>query len=336
MAGRTATGMAGAARWGSVAGAVAMNGRETPPSMPSDWEVHQTEQEARFGGMVMPLRAMLDEVVDRGWEAGDHRGWKPRRGSPGDLDLRDPKWGRRSDPAAPSPVEFGQATAPVVLMAAHDHVHALSRLLGPPPAVYGTVAVARAAVEASARVAWLADLDCDRRTRAARYLTEHMNQLRWRAALPRADLHGDAEVELGRLSERAVRGGFAVRHDSRGWLSKVGDVAPPKLEWLVGELARDGGRDGLLTLYRLFSHTVHGGGFALARSMRVEAHADDPRVGVVSRVVDPREAAWMTGAVALAVVQATDRLARLFGWDNAAWTKWVRGAVQRAAGLIAG
>lgn len=44
----------------------------------------------------------------------------------------------------------------------------------------------------------------------------------------------------------------------------------------------------------------------------------------------------MTGAVSLAAAQATDKLARLFGSDNAAWAKWVGVVVRRAAGLIAG
>lgn len=220
----------------------------------AEWDAHRAEQEARFGGAVAPLRALLDEVVARGWEAGQRRGWRPRRGSPGDLDLRDARWGRRNDRGEASPVEFGHTTAAVVLMAAHDHVHALARLLGPPPAVYGAAAVARAAIEASARVAWLVDLDCDRRTRAARYLTERMSQLRWRADLPRADLRGDAQAELERLAGHAELAGFDIRRDGRGRVSKVGDVAPPKLEWLVGELTRDGGRDGLLTVYRLLAH----------------------------------------------------------------------------------
>lgn len=301
--------------------------------MSSDWDEHVRAQVAAFGGAVEPLRALLDDVIDQGWEAGQQRGWVPRRGSQGDLDHRDLRWGKRTNADLPSPVEFGHATANVLLMATHDHLHALGRLLGPPPAVYATVAVARAAIEAAARLAWLADLDCDKRTRVARYLTQHMLELRWRAALPSPGARGDAEQALERLAGQAADAGFDTRRDSRGRLSKV-EVEPPKLEWLVGDLARDGGREPLVTLYRVYSHTVHGGAFALTRSMRVDPDAGDPGVGVVSRVVDPREASQMAGAVALAALHGTDKLARLFGWDHSHWSRWVRGAVARASRFV--
>lgn len=289
---------------------------------------------AKFGDAIAPLRALLEEVVDRGWQAGQHRGWRPRAGSPGDLDRRDARWGMRTDPDVPSPVEFGHSVSSLVLMAAHDHVQAVGRLLGPPPSVYGMVAVARAAIEASARVAWLCDLKCDRRTRALRYLTQHMHELRWQTMLPLADARGSADADLARLAHQAAAAGFDVRRDPSGRLSKV-EIEDPKLEWLVGDLAREGGRDQLVTMYRLYSHSIHGGPFALTRAMRVNRDNNDPGVGVISRVIDPREAAQMTGVVALAAVHGSDKLASLFGWDNAAWKRWVRATVARASQLIA-
>ena len=303
--------------------------------MTGDWDEHERSQVASFGATIQPLRSLLNEICDRGWETGQKRGWVPRNGSPAALDGRDRQWGARTMAHFPSPVEFGHATSTVLLMALHDQLQSLSRLLGPPPAVYATQAIARAAIEAAARLAWLTDLGCDRRTRVARYLTQHMHELQWRAALPRADARGDAVAQLDRLAEQASKAGFEVRRDRQGRLSKV-EVDPPKLEWLVGDLARDGGSEALRTLYRMYSHAVHAGPFALSRSLRIDADAAEPRVGIVSRTVHPREAAQMTGAVSIAAVHGSDKLARLFGWDNAAWRRWRSEAIARASQLVIG
>ncbi len=179
------------------------------------WAEHVRQQREQHGETASELSELLGSVYDLSFDIGQDRSWTPKAGSTEDLDQKDSRYGATEDI---NPVRWGFAPAALLqLTAGRDQLLALSRLLQPPPAVFATATVARAAIEASARANWLLDTKTTRTERAARRARELMEELR-RMALGGDD---DRAANLEHLATWCEKAGIATKRDRNGWLSKM-------------------------------------------------------------------------------------------------------------------
>jgi hypothetical protein len=228
-------------------------------------------------------------------------------------------------PAGPwgnSPTLVVIAVAGIYRAAAYDHLGALGKLLEPPVTVWGDVIVARAALEAGARLWWLLEPGLSGRQRVARATTEQLYSAQEFITAER-----ELPVEAGEAQTRldlVVR--YAEELGLKSDLSKDG-----RLIGFEGE--RHAGFTKIVSGVLRTEHHAPGG--AVARYYSAIAHGT--MYGLLERLtttgdglgnlsIEPRltlETLSLTvSAATLAVAQGYDQWVEYLGWDRWGWARW--------------
>lgn len=151
----------------------------------------------KWRSAVSPLVRVLRRTHDEAERLGTRYGWSPWRASAAHADLHDPVWSSRNGHESQF-VELASISW-TRLLATLDLIGSLAHLLDSHVSPFGPFPVARAAVEASGRTAWLAETELSARDRVGRALADRCESLgfQWTAASA-----VEAELEAGALHER--------------------------------------------------------------------------------------------------------------------------------------
>jgi hypothetical protein len=155
---------------------------------------------------------------------------------------------------ASAPVGDCLSIAAMRLLAASDHLDSLARLLGGTPAVYGPVAVARAALECSARAWWDLDPDLDVRGRVLRGMIDRVVSLVEGSRIPEPTIRQTQTARLAELLSAARDVGLEPRHDSRDRLVSIAGEEIPKATKIIKDQLGVRGE----VAYRYLSAVLHG------------------------------------------------------------------------------
>jgi hypothetical protein len=211
------------------------------------------------------------------------------------------------------------------LVASAGHLSAVATLLEDgPERIHAIAALARAALESSARVAWLLDLHLDGRTRGLRSLAELMYVSREESKMPSPAFQDKASARLKELLEGAEASGFEPVRNRKGQVMHFGEQRPDAtdvIRWLTGDFGE--------LVYRELSGVAHGNLTAHARLTEPVPADEQPGITltdmgmVLHRLAPLTRIAPQLGIVWAAFSKALWNKVILYGWDRIrvrAWT----------------
>lgn len=249
------------------------------------------------------------------------------------VHLRDQHWGG---------VDSAYAAMALTVVAAGDAVRSYARLLGPDEApLFAHLVLARAALDAAGRAAWLADPAIGPETRLVRYqlLRVAIGKDQKQHPLPEAQASGErvlAEVESG-AAARKMR--CSVRRRDRP--PTIGDEQLVSSKQAISALftrqKRDDGIELGDALWAYFSAVTHANPSGLMQSVNPGPEVD--LLGAAPIETDVVSLALHGSLVAEGFAVAATRVAILNAWPLAGWEPAVsridelQGAVLRARGL---
>jgi hypothetical protein len=220
------------------------------------------------------------------------------------------------------PVRDSHSASWLFLGAADDMIRSLCRLFeGGATPVYGHIPLARAAVEACARAAWLAEPGVGVKKRVARGVSERLYSLGEVAKLPGAPDNSDRRR---RILDEADKQGFA-RFSTRGQTivsleeRRKGNTA--LVTWLFGQPDQELGE----IIYRFWSAVSHSTLYGLTQSLDRDVSQASRIDSLVTVGLATRSDQVVTvmAAVGIAYIDAARFHDQLFGWRTDDWAKTV-------------
>jgi hypothetical protein len=266
-------------------------------------------------------------------ELKSRNGFEPGAGSRAEAEIRE---GFLAGKYRPVLEAYHMAELRLVVTA--DHVGTLAGLLKNAESVYAVSALARTALETSARAAWLLDPRIDGLTRGCRGMTELLYAFREEAKYSIPTFHPLVRKRIGGLVAGAESASIEVfRHRHSNEPLHFGEPRPGATDVIrafmdsAGELA-----------YRELSAIAHGNPTALLRQTEVVPDHEHP-AGVplpeAERVSLTRPAPSASSVVPLGVVwqaymQALEQKVELYGWDRTALQAWTTEAGREVVRLL--
>jgi hypothetical protein len=222
------------------------------------------------------------------------------------------------------------------LVAAGSHLLAAGVLLGHGPLVrHAICALARTALETSARVAWVLEPGIDGRTRALRGIAELMYAFREESKFPIPAFQDLAKARLQEVIEGAESSGLSAERSKKGEVLHFGERRPEATEVVRQEVGLEGE-----IIYRELSGVAHGNLTAHVR--QVEPVPADEQLGItlkdaglsLTRPGPLTELVKPLGHVWSAYNAALGRKVLLYGWDRYRYRAWTTEASREVDKLI--
>lgn len=281
--------------------------------------------------VLQPLRGLADDLIDTFTELGEHQNWSWKPGARVEHEVTNFRWGDR--PQGESPLRWGYHASLYRMHAAADHLGALARTLQWPPKLFGPVVVARASLEAAARVQWLCAPDVSLPQRFARHAIERLEGLDWWADRA-SDAPGSEDREARReLFEELLADVYQVevRRSRRGRLIEVGGERTPTWTRLVSELLEGPGNPGR-SVYQRFAAVAHGEVFALGEFLHRSA-PDTPDLpsGQEAFGLDARQVRLTVGVAVAGTGRAMLQFSDAYGWKSNRPRRAIEGILWEAA-----
>lgn len=281
-----------------------------------------------FAVAIEPLRTCVESLVSDGRGVRERRQFEPARTSPAARDAaRDEDFrgglGRR-------PISDAGTGALMLCAAAEDHLLGLTAMLSMHHSPFAHNALARAALELSARSSYLLQLGIAPSERLARWTNERLYNLAETKTIA-AEFAPAADARVQHILDAALAAGLQKAQAKR---RRPPQLVPERQSAtkLVARLMLDESQLGLGTLsYRMFSASTHGTIYALMG--RTELLSRDESSGVATGHLTA-SAADVNTALASAMFGYTF-LARdilnYYGWDEPDFVRSIDNATAIAA-----
>lgn len=229
-----------------------------------------------------------------------------------------------SGPWSEEPLKLAYGSAEMHMRTAQDQMIGLAILLAT-GVEDSLMTLARGAVEAYARAAWLLDTEIDGRQRLARCMTERLNGLHFENYLSgRIGRELDTDERISRIRQSAEDHDFEVVVERRTGRLHVGDTSYPGQTRVVQLLFEPYGGDYGIRAYADLSAYAHSSLAAFtARVPRLIAESEPP-----ASAEDGPEPPVERGVVLALVAfdEAMSRFLTLYGWNLGPWRSFVRQA----------
>lgn len=273
-------------------------------------------------GVIDLLSPLLEGSVQRIRLLRDRHGYAPSAGSPLGRELRRFEEGEISEPEAMA-LMYHWITA-AQLAAAEDNILALRIILRDGNLSISPVVLARAAIEAAARAAFLLDPELSANERASYVTAEKLYEL---GQMRRVIIAHDPRNE-SRKVQSALREVDRSILDLQNWLDHhhVQRLSRPRftgvIERVFRELADDGTYAAIAT--NNFSAVAHAIPEMvldyIADATRDEWHpfSSETRQSVDEKIVD------VVMAVLVVYTRAVNLQINTYGWPHASWSAWFR------------
>lgn len=230
------------------------------------------------------------------------------------------------------------SNAGILRFSATDHLRQFAKMFAAVPVpVYAHLCVARACLEASALSYWLSSPEVDPEGRVQKYLLTRLsnaNQLE-RSPIGSVKQSGkDLRTKVRR--EGTALGWVVIANEKR---VSVGGLETPATQHLISDVLSDGDEalDTLgKTMWWFLSGVSHGSAYALLQSIEI--------ANPVASALEPTRVSIFTSSTSVtlqgivlgrAYRSLMNRHAKLFGWENTAWSSASSDFVDFARGTMA-